>query len=329
MFDEPRIEVVGLIDPDRTTWDKRSKYGFDNVPCFIQLEDAFKEIENDAVLNLTPPQVHARICWEAINNLNNVLTEKPWVTERNELRYMIAMFPTIKENDLLCVVNQQYRWAPRIQAIRQAIDDGEIGQVGFVVSKFNEPDYHFNLWWRQLHEDISTFNWFVHHYDTMRFMLHNRKPVEVYAKLFRVPYSKITGESSVFLQVTFENGINWSYTGSQEGRGYKTPGQSMFTIHGAEGMIENPLDGPPMIYNSKDKEGRELLPDPGDAQAPYPDYWHITLKKFVESLDAGQLVDEDITTFEDNVQTIAIPICARESFRQKRIINVKDFLEHL
>jgi hypothetical protein len=32
----------------------------DDVPCFNQLEDAFKEIENDAVLNLTPPQVYAR-----------------------------------------------------------------------------------------------------------------------------------------------------------------------------------------------------------------------------------------------------------------------------
>nr|MDO8117519.1 Gfo/Idh/MocA family oxidoreductase [Candidatus Sigynarchaeota archaeon] len=204
---ERRVDIAAFVDPDKTTWTKPAKYGFGDKPCFVRLEDAFKEIECDAVLVLTPPQYHARFIWEALQNLNHVLTEKPFLTENNQLKHIMGQFDFIKENDLLCVVNQQYRWAPRIQAVRKAIDEGAIGQIGYVISYFNEADYHFNLWWRQLHQDISAFNWFVHHYDTMRYMLQNRKPVEVYAKLFKVPYSKIIGESSVFLQVTFEDGI--------------------------------------------------------------------------------------------------------------------------
>ena len=327
--DKKRVDIAAFVDPDKSTWKKAEKYGFADTPCYVRLEDAFKEIDNDAVLNLTPPQYHARYVWESLYNLNHVLTEKPFLTERNQLKHIIGHLDFIKEEELLCVVNQQYRWAPRMQVIRKAIDDGKIGDVGFIISRFNEPDYHFNRWWRQLHEDISAFNWYVHHYDTMRFLMHNRKPEEIYAKLFRVPYSKIIGESSVFLQVSFEDGIEWSYTGSQEGRGYKTPGQSMFTIHGSKGMIENPMDGPPMLYEGNDKDGTPLMEDPGDAHAPYPDYWHITLKKFVESLDAGKPVDEDLTTFEDNIYTIVIPLAARESNRLKKQINIQEFIENL
>ncbi len=324
-----RAELTALVDPDKTTWTKGKKYGLGDVPCFVQLEDALKEVETDAMLILTPPQLHARYVWEAVQNLNHVLTEKPFVTETNDLKHMIGLFKTIKEENLLCVVNQQYRWAPRIQAVRKAIDDGKIGQPGFVVSYFNEADYHFNLWWRQLHGDISAFNWFVHHYDTMRYILKNRKPVEVYAKLIRVPYSKIVGDSTVFLNITFEDGIEWAYNGSQEGRGWTTPGQSMFTIHGDSGMIENPRDGAPMLYGAKDEKGTALMKDPGDSHAPYPDYWHVTLRKFVESLDAKKPIDEDVTTFENNMWTIAIPLAARESHRLKRRVNIKEFLDSL
>ena len=327
--DEQRVDVAALVDPDKSTWTKAEKYGFGDRPCYVRLEDAFKEIDSDAVLILTPPQYHARFIWESVMNLNHVLTEKPFVTERNQLKHVMALQEFIAEEELVCVVNQQYRWAPRIQAIRKAIDDGSIGDVGFVVSYFNEADYHFNAWWRQLHEDISAFNWFVHHYDTMRYILHNRKPREVYAKLFKVPYSKVAGESSVFLQVSFEDGIEWSYSGSQEGRGWNTPGQSMFTIHGSDGMIDHPRNGPPMLYKGRDKEGTPLTPDYGDEYAPYPDYWHVTLQKFVESLDAGRIVDEDLTSFENNAWTIAIPLCARESSRTRRVVDVQAFMDGL
>ncbi|MHA1793378.1 MAG: Gfo/Idh/MocA family protein [Promethearchaeota archaeon] len=326
--DKKRVDIVAFVDPDQTTWKKAEKYGFGDRPCFTRLEDAFKKVESDVVLNLTPPQYHLRYIWESLYECNHVLTEKPFVVNNNQLKQVRGLFSLIEEEELLCVVNQQYRWADRIGYIRKAIDDGEIGDVGFVVSYFNEPDYHFNRWWRQLHQDISAFNWFVHHYDTMRYILHNRKPVEVSAKLIRVPYSKIVGESTAFINVTFEDGIEWNYVGSQEGRGWKTPGQSMFTIHGSKGMIENPRDGPPVLYDSKG-EPHQLGPDLGDAHAPYPDYWHVTLKKFVESLDAGKPIDEDLTTFEDNLWTILIPLCARESSRLKKRINVNDFLNSL
>ncbi|MHA1682822.1 MAG: Gfo/Idh/MocA family protein [Promethearchaeota archaeon] len=326
--DKRRVDIEAFVDPDKSTWKKPEKYGFGDKPCYSRLEDVWKDTEADATLILTPPEYHLRYIWESIYECTNVLTEKPFLTSNNQLKQVKGMFDMIREEELLCVVNQQYRWAERIGAIRKAIDDGEIGDVGFVNSYFNEPDYHFNRWWRQLHEDISAFNWFVHHYDTMRYILHNRKPVDVSGKLVRLPYSKIVGESTVFLNVTFEDGIDWQYTGSQEGRGWKTPGQSMFTIHGSEGMIENPKDGPPMLYKGKD-DPVPLGPDMGDAYAPYPDYWHITLKKFVESLDAGKPIDEDLTTFENNMWTIVIPLAARESSRFKKRINVKDFIDSL
>ncbi|MHA1698313.1 MAG: Gfo/Idh/MocA family oxidoreductase, partial [Promethearchaeota archaeon] len=98
--DKRRVDIIAFVDPDKSTWVKAKKYGFDNVPCYVRLEDVFKEEESDAVLILTPPQYHLRYIWESVYECNHVLTEKPFVTSRNQLKHAIKLFDIMKEEEL-------------------------------------------------------------------------------------------------------------------------------------------------------------------------------------------------------------------------------------
>ncbi|MHA1733883.1 MAG: Gfo/Idh/MocA family protein [Promethearchaeota archaeon] len=334
-------EPVAFVDPDKSKFEKLKQWGdFAEKPTFNRLEDAYAEVESDATLVLTPPQYHARYLIEAMENLNHVITEKPFCTETNQLRHVLQRYRDIREEtgeELVCVVNQQYRFMPRIEAIKKTLWSGEIGEPGFVVSLFNEPDYHFNRWWRQQHQDISFANWYIHHIDTMRYILGSdpespaAKPVEVYARMFRVPWTKIVGESSIFLQVTFDNGVQWSYNASQEARGKPSPGQSEFIIHCSKGTIENPREGNPILTRGggKDAPQEVIGKDFGDVGYKYPPSWDHTMALFVEAVRNEGKADPRLTLFDDNKWTIAIMFCARQSMVTGKPVDVREYMSRV
>jgi len=340
------IELVAVCDPIPSAFNKLKVYGYQDVPKYNDLTLAFADgVEADAVLVLTPPQYHPRYMREAIYNDCHVMTEKSFLCDMNDYRLMTEeVIPYAKDNDLVCVVNQQYRWMDRIKDIRTALDAGKIGQVGHVISQFCQNRYHFNGWWRSEHQDLSQLNWFIHHYDTMRYIL-NRNPVEVRAKLFRVPWSKIFGESSIYLNVTFQDGIEWEYSATQEGVGaYEDSGQTTFTIYGSKGAIRNTKENPPELWLEKGNPHKpevtylsELRPedkistDSSNADAPgegpkYPPGWDVTMKHFITAVRSGNKTPHP-TRFEDNLHTIAIALAARESWRRKGgPVNIEEYL---
>ena len=295
------VEPVAACDPIPNAFEKLKTYGFEDIPTFSDLSLAFAAgIEADAVLVLTPPQYHPRYIREAILNDCHVISEKPFLTTLNDVRDMQDLLKVIDENNKVAVVNQQYRWIPRIQRIRETIDSGAIGQIGFVVSNFCQNRYHFNSWWRQECEDISQYNWFVHHYDTMRYIV-NSNPKTVRARLIHPSWSKIYGESTIFLNVTFENGVEWSYTATQDGvAAYEDSGQTTFTIYGSKGSIINTKEKPPQLCLEEGDPHKPVISDIGElgeedlvstdsskaddptAGPKYPPGWTITMRYFSE-----------------------------------------------
>ena len=249
-----------------------------------------------------------------------------------------------EEEDLVCVVNQQYRWMQRNQDIHDALHSGKIGELGWVRSNFTQNKYHFNSWWRAMHEDISQYNWYIHHYDTMRFYL-GSNPKKVRAKLIRVPWSKIYGESTIFLNVTFENGVEWSYVATQEGvGGYEDSGQTSISFYGSKGSIRNTKETPPELRIDKGNPHKpevsfigEIRPedmidtdsssaDGVDKGPKYPPGWETTMQYFIDAV-RSEGEKPHPTRFQDNLFTVAIPLCARESHRRGGVeIDVKEYL---
>ena len=176
----PDVELVAAVRsyPNPIQRELKDYEKFADIPTFNDLALAFQEVDADATLVLTPSQYHPRYIMESIDNACHVISEKSFFTEMNQYRHLRAWMKKAEEYDLTCVVNQQYRFMPRIQAIKAELDKGVIGQLGFIVSTFCQNRYHFNSWWRSQNQDLSQFNWYVHHYDTMRFLT-GKNPVKV------------------------------------------------------------------------------------------------------------------------------------------------------
>ena len=337
-----QIELVAVCDPIPSRFAKLKKYGYDDIPTYADLANAFADgVEADAGLILTPPQYHPRYIKECVYNDLHVITEKSFLTNMNQFRHMRALMSDIEDMELVCVVNQQYRYMERNKRIKKALDEKLIGEVGWVSSNFIQNRYHFNDWWRSMHEDLSQFNWYIHHYDNMRFYL-GSNPKTIRAKLIRVPWSKILGESTLFLDVEFENGVNWSYVASQEGVGaYEDSGQTSFTIYGSKGVIRNTKENPPELrieegadfhtpkcINLGELTAADKISTDSRA-AVYPPGWNTTMENFIKAV---RTIDDDEpylhpTRFEDNFHTVGIALCARESWRRGGApVDVKEYL---
>jgi predicted dehydrogenase len=320
------IELVCIIDPDPNSFKKIDKYSFSNIPKFSIIEDAYKNINFEAVIILTPPQYHARYIQSAINHGKHVLTEKPICTDLDQFKHLKMINNIAKEKKLITAVNQQYRWNPRIQAIHEAVQNNSIGKIYLVNSIFNQNNYHFKKWWRHQHEFISIFNWYVHIIDTMRYYL-NVNPVSVKAQFIRPSHSKIVGYSSMLLDVEFESGTIWHLTASQENvAGPTTSGHSRFLMHGTEGTIENTKNDPPFLYTLEGKK-IELGVNIADIDnaTTYPPGWKDTVEKFVHCIRTGE---DHPTSFDDNFWTISILLAAVKSFQEKKEILISEILKY-
>lgn len=326
------IEIVGACDPIPSAFEKLEQFPISKgkgIPTFSDVALAYKEVEANITLILTPPQLHPRYAHEAINNLSHVISEKPMIIDMNQLRHVKELIKFADENEVMLVANQQYRWMPRIVAIRNAVRQKLIGNIEFVISRFIQNRYHFNDWWRSQHEDMSQFNWWVHEYDSMRAML-DAKPSIVRAKLMRPSWSKIYGESFIFLHVTFDNGTEWSFSAGQEGvAAYADSGHTTFEMFGSKGTIRNYRDDSPHAYieqPGKDPQVIDLggkIPNENDLK--YPPGWKTTFLKTIEAIETKKKHE---TSYDDNLWTVAIALCARESHRRGGApVDVKEYME--
>lgn len=337
--DDYNLNIIAACDPNPKMLRKLRRFGFKETKKFSDVEQAYKEEKSDITIITCPPQLHARYLNKAIENDNHVITEKPFLVDYNQYRHMRQLADIVDEKKLHAVVNQQYRWNEDIAGVRKAIEQQVVGEIDFVVSNFSQDRYHFDEWWRSQHEDMSQYNWYIHHYDAMRYML-GKNPVTVRAKLHRPRWSKIYGESTIFLNVTFEDGIEWSYTATQES--VEAPNISKhtsFIMYGSKGTIRHLKDTNPRAYiedKNKSKginsirvkkfldEGERFETEEfGDGR--WASGWDTTLKFLLYSIETGK---SHPTCLRDNFWTIAIPLCARESHKQGNVpIDVKEYME--
>ncbi|WP_457559307.1 Gfo/Idh/MocA family protein [Candidatus Harpocratesius sp.] len=321
---DPNVDLIAVADPNPQSFDKLSKYKFPNLKTYSTIEQTYNNHQIDAVVIATPPQYHARYIIDAVRRGIHVLAEKPLCVSIDQFRHVIQAQRLAEEKGIITAVNQQYRWNPRVEAIFQAVQSGKLGRVFLVNSEFSQNNYHFKKWWRQQNLYISAFNWYVHIIDSMRYYL-NSKPQMVWAKFIRPPHSKILGYSSLFLNVTFENGTEWHLTANQEAvAGPTTSGHTRFVMYGEKGTLVNTKNESPVFY-SIEGEKEELGENIGDVdnQWTYPPGWPDSVAKFVHAIRTGT---EHPTSIRDNFWTMVILLAAIVSFENQQSINVNDFL---
>ncbi|MEQ9459383.1 MAG: Gfo/Idh/MocA family oxidoreductase [Phycisphaeraceae bacterium] len=127
MSDE--VEIVAIADVSTKALVERSKeYGIADSACFTDYEEMLAKIKPDAVSICTPNGLHAPNSIAASKAGAHVIVEKPMAMNASEAKEMIAAAKTTGKS---LVIGFQYRFDPRTQYLKRAVDDGMMGDLIF------------------------------------------------------------------------------------------------------------------------------------------------------------------------------------------------------
>jgi predicted dehydrogenase len=105
---------------------------YQNVHFFTSVDEIFrKNLKIDGAVIASPPSTHFELAKKCLENNLHVLVEKPMVETSDELEILNILSG---ENKVL-MSGHTYLFNPAIQAIKNIIDSGELGQIMFIHSQ--------------------------------------------------------------------------------------------------------------------------------------------------------------------------------------------------
>lgn len=158
--------------------------------------DEMLQSDIDAVVIATPVYTHFPLARKALLAKKHVMVEKPITRDSLQAKNLIEL---ANSNGLTLMVGHTFEYNPAVEAVRDIIQSGELGQVYYMdATRVNlgllQPD--INVMWDLAPHDLSL----------MGFILGSR-PVKVSA-LGRVYINKSNNLPEVaYLNITYENGV--------------------------------------------------------------------------------------------------------------------------
>lgn len=233
---DDQVSLVACVDAEPSSLAlARKELDLPSQSCFTSLAAAIETVDADAVLITANLPGHVPLAMEALRAGKHVLLEKPFAPSLDEARKVVELAD--KQHRVL-MISQNYRFFPAVQAVRDLLRSGSLGEVGAVSVDFRrnangaprEGNRHFTLH-QPLLADMS-----IHHFDLMRVML-GQEPVEVVCRAWNPPWSNFVEPAAAFATITFDGGAVVSYRGSWVSPGPKTPWAGEWRMECAGGEI--------------------------------------------------------------------------------------------
>jgi len=119
------VEIVALADLNEAAMASLGeKYGIEHH--FTDYETMLREIQPEAVSVCTPNFLHAPAAIAALDAGAHVLVEKPMAMNAQEAE---AMVEAAERNRKKLCIAFQWRFSPKTQFLREAIDEGQFGNI--------------------------------------------------------------------------------------------------------------------------------------------------------------------------------------------------------
>ncbi len=228
------FESVALVDVvEENLQAAMETSGLGEEACFTSLDAALQAVEADAVVVITPPDLHYEQCLEAVRSSKHVLVEKPFTKDLKQGRQIVDEADAAGLKVAVC---QQRQLDPLATTLRRLIRAGTYGVPEFgLMTKFgwrpgthhSGDDRHAYLWERGIHD-----------LDEIVSVLGSR-PVRVWADSFNPSWSPYQGGGGFHGWVQFDSGTRFGLlcTFASHGSG------SSLRIECTGGAIEQVADG--------------------------------------------------------------------------------------
>lgn len=313
-------EIVALVDihPQATTR-LAEEFGL-TCGVFTDLQEAITQTGANLVFDITVPEARKQTVITAVHNGCDVFAEKPMAptpAEADEIEQ------ALKETGRKLFIMQNRRYLGAIRSLRQMIEDGVIGEPGFMTAQFFLGP-HFGGF-REAMESPLVLDMAIHTFDQAR-LIAGSDPVSVYCHEFNPPGSWYAGNAAASCIFEFENGLVFSYNGSWCAEGAPTSWESEWRIVGSKGTaIWNGHEAPYAEVADRTQPLKGLFYPVKRIEAP--DVWKGRREGHEGCLDemfaALREEREAETTFTDNRKSLDMVFGAIESAKNGRRVSLK------
>jgi predicted dehydrogenase len=241
------ISISAIVD---TSCDASTYADENSIPLFPSIDALFKSQNPDGIILCTPTNLHVVQGLECISHNCPVLIEKPIAVEATKAEGLVQF---AKERSVPILVGHHRRHNPIIQCAKQAIEDGQLGEIRSVNAMcwFYKPDEYFEIapWRKALGAGPISVN-LVHDIDLIRYLCGEVKSVVAVSTPAKRGFEN---EDLAAAILRFENGVigtisvsdsavspwSWEMT-SGEYPVYPKTDQFCYQISGSKGALSIP-----------------------------------------------------------------------------------------
>jgi predicted dehydrogenase len=283
--------------------------------CYTDLDRALREVEADALLDVTPQQFRKAVCTAAFKRGLPVLCEKPLADSLHNAKVLVER---AAKAGVTLMVAQNYRYQPATQTAIKFIRDGKLGRVGYVGVNFHKGP-HFGGFREEMAYPL-VLDMSIHHFDMMRAIL-GADVVAVQALSTNAPWNWNKGEATIMAQLEMSNGVAVNYFGSWVSRGAETPWNANWRFEGSDGVL--------LWEDDEFRFSVTKKPNKPATERPVKQVkWPVThqpylLQAFAEALDRGT---EPETSGRDNLNSLATTYAVVRAAKQRRRVLLRELL---
>jgi predicted dehydrogenase len=242
----PDVEIVGLVDINPAAAEAMANEFQLKCGRFTSLEEALRSTNATLVLDVTIPEVHKSVVLTAAAHGCNVLGEKPMAASMKDA---VEMMDFVGKRNQSYAVMQNRRYTKQIREARGMIEQGVIGQPGFIKADFFLGP-HFGGF-REAMDNPLILDMAIHTFDEARFLL-KADPVSVYCHEFNPPHSWYRGNASAVCIFELSDGSVFTYNGSWCAEGAPTSWEGAWRIVGSKGTL---------LWDGTNEPYAEVLPE--------------------------------------------------------------------
>ncbi len=306
--------LAALYDANRETAQNLAQ-NYRHTGCEIRdLDDITNADDIDAVVICTPTDTHAELIEILANAGKAVFCEKPIDLDLDRVRACVNI---VNNTGIRFMVGLNRRFDPHFLALKQAISDGDIGNVEMIQITSRDPGAPPADYIRSsggIFKDMT-----IHDFDMARFLL-PEEPTHIYATASVLTDPKIStlGDfDSASIIITTASGIHCSISNSRRATyGY----DQRIEVHGSKGMVRAENQRPVSIERAG-ATGFTRPPLHDFFMTRYLEAYAAEISAFIEGIEKGIAIAPDA---KDGLQALVLAEAALLSVKQKRAVALSE-----
>lgn len=313
--EHPDVEVAGWVDlrPDAAAAATDS-LELPNIYASDDLGKALAEVKPDFVVDVTVPEAHHDITFQALAAGVPVLGEKPMADSMEHAREMVRASERFGK---LYMVSQSRRYNADLSAYKNLIGK-EIGALGILNSDFY-VGAHFGGFRDEMGSPL-VLDMAIHTFDAARY-LSGADPVSVYCEEFNPGWSWYRGDACATALFTMTGGLRYAYRGSWCAEGKPTSWEADWRAVGPHGTaIWDGANAPTAeIVTKTDGFHSETRSETAEVESGIHGGIAGSLRDFLNALETGVT---PLCECHDNIKSLAMVFAAIESAASGKCIEI-------